>query len=42
MPAIDPTFQMWATFALIVVALGLYMVERVTIELTSLGVICCW
>ena len=40
MPAIDPTFQMWATFALIVVALGLYMVERVTIELTSLGVIC--
>ena len=40
MPAIDPTFQMWATFALIIVALGLYMVERIAIELTSLGVIC--
>ncbi len=40
-PAIDPTvFGMWATFAVIVVALALYTLERVSLELTSLGVIC--
>ncbi len=33
-------FGMWATFAVIVVALVLYAVERVALEVTSLGVIC--
>lgn len=31
---------MWATFAVIIVALGLYMVERIPLVLTSLGVLC--
>ena len=33
-------FQMQATFVVIVVALALYMRERVPLELTSLGVVC--
>ncbi len=33
-------FGMWATFAVILAALVLYAVERVALELTSLGVIC--
>ncbi len=33
-------FGMWATFAVILAALILYAVERVALELTSLGVIC--
>ncbi len=40
MPAIDPSFQMWVTFALIIGALGLYMLERVPMEFTSLTVLC--
>jgi di/tricarboxylate transporter len=38
--AIEPSFQMWATFGLIAVGLGFYMVERVPMELTSLGILC--
>ncbi|MFQ5955613.1 MAG: SLC13 family permease, partial [Kiloniellales bacterium] len=37
---IDPSVQMWATFALIFAALFFYMIERVPMELTSLAVIC--
>jgi len=37
----DPAqLGMWVTFALVTVALVLYMLERVSLELTSLGVIC--
>ncbi len=39
MPVVDPTFQMWATLALIAFALILYAMERTPIEVTSLGVI---
>ena len=39
MIAVDPSFQMWATFALIAVALALYTLERLPMELTSLIVI---
>ena len=39
MIAVDPTLQMWATFALIVVALGFYMFERIPLEVTSLLVV---
>lgn len=38
--AVGPDFQMWVTFALIGVALALYVLERVPMELTSLGVVC--
>jgi len=34
------TFQMWATFGFILLALGLYMVEGISIEVTSIGIIC--
>ncbi len=40
MPGMEPDFQMWATFAVIVVALALYALQRAPLELTSLGVIC--
>ena len=40
MPEIDPTFQMWATFAVIVVALAFFALERYPMVVTSLGVIC--
>ncbi|MCH9020511.1 MAG: SLC13 family permease [Proteobacteria bacterium] len=40
MLAIEADFQMWATFAVIVVAFALYALERTPLELTSLGVIC--
>ncbi|MCZ6511539.1 MAG: SLC13 family permease, partial [Alphaproteobacteria bacterium] len=33
-------FGMWATFAVILAALVLYAAERVTLELTSLGILC--
>jgi len=36
----DTAFQMWATYGLIVGALGLYVSERFSIEVTSIGVIC--
>ena len=37
----DPAqLGMWVTFALVTVVLVLYMLERVSLELTSLGVIC--
>lgn len=37
----DPSqLGMWLTFAVVLVALVLYMLERVSLELTSLGVIC--
>ncbi len=39
MLAIDPSFQMWASFAIILVAIGFYIADRVPMELTSLGVI---
>ena len=38
--AMGPDFQMWATFAVIVGALVMYALERVPMEITSLGVIC--
>ena len=40
MPEADFTFQMTATFAVILVALALYASEKVPLELTSLGVVC--
>jgi len=33
-------FQMWATFALIVVAFAVYVSEKLPMEMTSLGVVC--
>ncbi|NQU57914.1 MAG: SLC13 family permease [Rhodospirillales bacterium] len=33
-------FQMWATFALIIGTLALYVSEKLSIEVTSIGVIC--
>jgi di/tricarboxylate transporter len=33
-------FQMWVIFALILVALGFYIRERASMELTSLGIVC--
>ena len=33
-------FQMWMTFALIIGALGFYVRERASMELTSLGIVC--
>ncbi len=40
MPEVDATFQMAATFVVILVALALYTREHVPLELTSLGVVC--
>ena len=40
MAAIEPTFQMWVVFAIIVGALALYARERVPMEVTSIGVVC--
>lgn len=34
---VDPTFQMWATFAIIVAAIIVYSLERVPLEITSLS-----
>ncbi len=39
MPAIDASFQMWAVYAVILIALAFYATERLSLELTSLGVI---
>ena len=39
-PPVDTMFGMWATFAIIVVALVLYATERLPLTVTSLGVIC--
>lgn len=38
--ALGPEFHMWVTFGLIVLALGLYTVDSIAVELTSIGVIC--
>lgn len=40
MAEIVPTFGMWATFAVILVALVLYLVERIPLALTSVGILC--
>jgi di/tricarboxylate transporter len=40
MAVIEPSFQMWATYALIGAGLAFYMVERMPMELTSLGILC--
>lgn len=40
MAEIVPTFGMWATFAVILAALVLYLVERIPLALTSLGILC--
>jgi len=43
MTAVEHTvaeFQMWVTFAIIIGAFSLYAVEKVAIEVTSLGVLC--
>jgi len=37
---IDQSFQMWMTFAIIAGALVLFVLERATMELTSIGIIC--
>jgi di/tricarboxylate transporter len=37
---VGPSFQMWATFALILIALGFYAQERLPMEVTAFGVIC--
>lgn len=38
---LDPSqLGMWVTFAVVSVALVLYTLERVSLQLTSLGVIC--
>jgi di/tricarboxylate transporter len=39
MPAVEPTFEMWATLALSGLAILLYASERLPVELTSLGVL---
>ncbi|MGF1640662.1 MAG: SLC13 family permease [Rhodospirillales bacterium] len=36
----EAAFQMWATYALIVGALTLYALERLPMEVTSIGVVC--
>lgn len=36
---IDPSFQMWITFALIGVAIISYALERIPLELTSIGIV---
>ncbi len=36
----EHVFQMWATFALIIATLALYVSEKVSIEVASIGVIC--
>jgi di/tricarboxylate transporter len=36
---VEPTFQMWVTLALIAVAIALYALERLPMELTSLGLV---
>ncbi len=40
MAAVDPGFQMWAALFLIAAALVVYALERLPMEVTSLGVIC--
>ena len=40
MLAVDPSFQMWATFALISIAMVLFALERLPMELTSIGLVC--
>ena len=39
MLAVDPSFQMWATFALITIAMVLFALERLPMELTSIGLV---
>jgi di/tricarboxylate transporter len=39
MPAVEPTFEMWATLALTGLAILLYASERLPVELVSLGMI---
>lgn len=36
----DHALQMWATFAFIIATLALYVSEKISIEVTSIGVIC--
>ena len=36
---VAPNLSMWVTFALIIGALGLYAMERVPVEVTSVGVL---
>ena len=38
-PSIVADFQMWITFAIIIGAFSLYAIEKVSIEVTSLGVL---
>jgi di/tricarboxylate transporter len=37
---LEPSFQMWLTFALILGALALYALERAPMEVISIGVVC--
>ncbi len=36
---IDPVILMWLTFGLIAIAIGFYISEELSLEITSLGVI---
>lgn len=36
---IDPMFHMWAVFGIIAVAIGFYITEKLSLEITSIGVI---
>jgi di/tricarboxylate transporter len=40
MPVVDPTFHMWATLVLIAAAMVGYAMEKMSLDLTSLVVIC--
>ncbi len=37
---LGPDFQMWATFALIILALAFYALELLPMEVISIGVVC--
>jgi di/tricarboxylate transporter len=40
MPVVDPTFHMWVTIVVIVLALVMYGLEKTPLDLTSLSIIC--
>ncbi|RMD88808.1 MAG: SLC13 family permease, partial [Alphaproteobacteria bacterium] len=39
MTVVDPSVQMWLTFAIILLGMALYAIERIPMEATSLGII---
>ncbi len=40
MTGVEPSFQMWATYAIVVGALMLYALEKLPMEVVSVGVVC--